>query len=184
MLTAAQAVAFENAHIILNVPQNDTITVVDTAANLEAMTTEEWQGLATIGMSSIAGSDTLPVFSAAQMSALGTGEHIYDGQQINGVAVVAPPTPPGQSLQDDGTDVIAGPNGNGLTFDITWDSSVASAPAEFKTDVEEAFQFYADEFDNPITLYYTVGFGEEAGGALSSSDLGYNTWSWGPSIAI
>ena len=59
----------------------------------------------------------------------------------------------------------------------------ASAPAEFKTDVEEAFQFYADEFDNPITLYYTVGFGEEAGGALSSSDLGYNTWSWGPSIA-
>ena len=42
MLNAAQAVAFENAHIILNVPQNDTITVVDSAANLEALTTEEF----------------------------------------------------------------------------------------------------------------------------------------------
>ena len=71
------------------------------------------------------------MFSATQMDALG----------LASVAIVAP----SGSTRNDGTTVINGPNGSGLTFDITWDSSVASAPATFKTGVEEAFQFYADE---------------------------------------
>ena len=69
----------------------------------------------------IAGSDAPPVFTAGDMTALGNAH----------IAVVAPPNDP---TQNDGTTVITG---RGMTFDITWDSSVASAPAAFQTDVEE-----------------------------------------------
>ncbi len=178
ILNAPQAVAFENAHIILSVPQNDTIEVVDTAATLEALTPTEMSGLGQLGIGSIAADDTLPVFSLAQMSALDTVGTTYTGQAYSGVAVVPPPNNAGQN---DGTITIEGPNGsNGLTFDITWDSSVASAPAEFKTDVEEAFQFYADEFDNPITLYYDVGFGEVDGTAMERGANGESSDNYEP----
>ena len=50
ILNAPQAVAFENAHIILSVPQNDTIEVVDTAATLEALTPTEMSGLGQLGI--------------------------------------------------------------------------------------------------------------------------------------
>ena len=66
---------------------NDTITVVDTAANLEALTTTR-TGLGALGISSIAASDTLPVFSLAQMSALDTVGTTYTGQAYSGVAVL------------------------------------------------------------------------------------------------
>ena len=169
--TAAQIEAIEASPVLITVPQGDTISVVDTAADLEAMSVSQLQGLAQFGVTSIAGSDAPPVFNAAQMNALGTGGTDYEGHKINGVAVVAPPNDPDQN---DGTTVITGANGGGLTFDVTWDASVASAPANFETDVEEAFQFYANEFSNPITLYYTVGFGEAGGNALGSGELGYN----------
>ena len=85
------------------------------------------------------------------------------------VAVVAPPNDPSQN---DGTTVISGPAGNGMIFDITWDPSVVSAPASYKADIEQAFQFYADTYNEPITLYYNVGFGELGGYAVGGGDLG------------
>jgi hypothetical protein len=156
ILTVAQALALEAGTLTVAAPQHDSVTVVDTAANLEALSRDQLQSLWAIGVSAVAASDTLPVFSAAQMDALGT-------------ALVGVTTPPNDPTQNDGTTVIAGPAGDGMTFDITWGSSVASAPVAFRTDVEEAFQFYADTFNDPDTLYYNVGFGGLGPGDLGAS---------------
>ena len=156
------------------VPPDERITVVGTAAELESLTRSQLKALGAIidttatggtdsgktAVHKIAGSDAPPVFTAGDMTALGNAH----------IAVVAPPNDP---TQNDGTTVITG---RGMTFDITWDSSVASAPAAFQTDVEEVFQLYADTYTgpagSPTTLYYHVGFGEVDNEVMSSSDLG------------
>jgi hypothetical protein len=76
-----------------------------------------------------------------------------------------------------GTTAVSGPD---MTFEISWDASVASAPAAFETDVLAAFQFYANLFTNKVTLYYNVGYGEFDGIPLSSGDLGENEEFFGP----
>jgi Hint domain len=158
-------------------PPVENIIVLDTAANLETMTRAELRDLSNVAdtvkangtpttnsaVTQIAGTDAPPVFSAVQMKALGNAE----------VVVATPPNDPGQN---DGTAVITG---RGLTFDITWDSSVASAPDAFKTDVEEVFQLYADTYAapaGPTTLYFNIGFGEFNNTALDSTDLGENEY--------
>jgi hypothetical protein len=158
-------------------PPVENIIVLDTAANLETMTRAELRDLSNVAdtvkangtpttnsaVTQIAGTDAPPVFSAVQMKALGNAE----------VVVATPPNDPGQN---DGTAVITG---RGLTFDITWDSSVASAPDAFKTDVEEVFQLYADTYAapaGPATLYFNIGFGEFNNTALDSTDLGENEY--------
>ena len=159
----------------LLVPPTEHISLIDTAANLEALTVNQLSSLNVIAdnlnangndtgisaLTHISASDVAPVFSAAQMKALGQ-DHI---------AVVAPPNDP---AQNDGTATITG---RGTTFVITWDSSVASAPTEFKTDVEQVFQFYADTYSSPVTLYYNVGFGERNNVALKSGELGESSFS-------
>lgn len=59
-----------------------------------------------------------------------------------------------------------------LTINVIWDSSVSSAPSAFKTAVMNAVQYLESEFSNPITINLHVGYGEIAGGALSSGALG------------
>ena len=172
VFTAAQAIAFEEDPVFIGVPQGDSIRIVDSAANLEALTLTQLAGLGTLGFSTIAASDTLPVFTLDQMNALDTLGIQYNGQAHNGIAVLTTPDNP---VQNDGTTVITGPNGSGgITFEISWDPSVASAPAIYKTDVEEAFQFYADEFSNDVTLYFDVGFGEFGDNPLGRGALGEN----------
>ena len=154
----------------LLVPPSETVIVVDTAANLKSLTPKQLSDLGsavdtakangkdtgTSAVTQIAATDTAPVFSDNQVNALGNA----------GIEVVAPPNEPGQN---DGTTIIAG---RGATFDIVWDSSVASAPIEFKTDVEQVFQFFADTYSSPVTLYYHVGYGEVNGNAIGSGFLG------------
>jgi len=60
----------------------------------------------------------------------------------------------------------------GLLFNITYDSSVNSAPAAFKTVFNEVIQFLATTFSNPITINLEVGWGEVDGVALASGSLG------------
>ena len=158
-LSVAQILAIEADPASNTLPAGDTWTVTDTDANLKKLTLSEIAAAPPIGVTAVAGSNAPPVFSAAQMKAFGEAS----------IAVVAPASDPSQN---DGSVTISGPPGNGMTFVVTWDSSVASAPAAFMTDVEEAFQFYADTFSNPVTLYYNVGFGERGGTPLGSSDLG------------
>ena len=170
VLTVAQAVALEKAQLVgvtVTVPKGDTVTIADTAADLENLTTAQITALKSIGVTAIAATDTPAVLTAAQMSTLGGAS----------VAVTAPASDPSQN---DGTTVISNLDGVGVTFDISWDPSVASAPAGFKAAVEAGFQFYADTFGNPITLYYNVGFGERADVALGARSLGASNYYFGP----
>ena len=56
-----------------------------------------------------------------------------------------------------------------LTFDLQWDSSVSGAPTWFKTTVDEAALFYANNFTTPKATIVTidVGWGEVEGIAVS-----------------
>ena len=143
-ISASEAIALEKdfnaGGTPVLVPPDENLIVVDTAAHLEALTPHQLSrtrqsgryggpvgnDTGTSAITEIAGTNAPPVFDADQVSALSKA----------GVVIVAPARDPGQN---DGTTVITG---RGMTFDITWDSSVASAPAEFKTDVEEVAQMY------------------------------------------
>jgi hypothetical protein len=59
-----------------------------------------------------------------------------------------------------------------MQFNITFDASVLSAPAEFKTDVLSVASYYASQFTDPVTVNLNVGFGEVGGSALPSNALG------------
>ena len=68
------------------------------------------------------------------------------------------------------TSVTSGPSG--MTINITWDASTASAPASFKAAVTAAVQYYESQFTNPITINIDVGYGEVANQSLGSGALG------------
>ena len=59
-----------------------------------------------------------------------------------------------------------------LTFNVTYDSSVSSAPTGFKTAFRDAINFYQNTFTNPIAININVGWGEVAGTAVTGSTLG------------
>lgn len=57
-------------------------------------------------------------------------------------------------------------------INITWDSSVASAPAGFTAGVTSAVQYLESLFSDAVTINIAVGYGEVDGNALSSGNLG------------
>jgi len=71
----------------------------------------------------------------------------------------------------------------GLVFNISFDSSVVSAPAGFTAAINYVAQLFASSFSNPITINLDVGWGEIGGQSLSSGALGesetyLNTYSY------
>jgi hypothetical protein len=60
----------------------------------------------------------------------------------------------------------------GLVFNVTYDASVAGAPAGFTTAFDNAIQFIQSTYNDPITINLHVGWGEINGGSLSPGDLG------------
>jgi hypothetical protein len=70
-----------------------------------------------------------------------------------------------------GTTVQMGVAG-GLVFNITFDSSVSSAPAGFTSAIAAVVNYYTNVFNDPITINIDVGWGEVAGQALASGALG------------
>ena len=72
--------------------------------------------------------------------------------------VATPPTP---------TKVVGSA---GLVINLIWDSSVAKAPASFKTALVQAAQTIGAHVTNKITLNIAVGYGEIDGQSLSSGD--------------
>jgi hypothetical protein len=64
-----------------------------------------------------------------------------------------------------------------MQFNITFDASVLSAPADFKTDVLNVASYYASQFTDPVTVNLNVGFGEVGGSALPSNALGASSTS-------
>jgi hypothetical protein len=60
----------------------------------------------------------------------------------------------------------------GLVFNVTYDSSTASAPAGFFTAFNDAIQFFETTYTDPITINLHVGWGEINGSSLAPGDLG------------
>jgi hypothetical protein len=59
-----------------------------------------------------------------------------------------------------------------MQINVSYDSSVASAPAAFKTDVAYVVKLLDAAFSNNVTLNIHIGWGEVGGQALNPSDLG------------
>ena len=59
-----------------------------------------------------------------------------------------------------------------FVINVTWDASVASAPAGFEAGVLSAVQYLESQFSDPITINIGVGYGEVNGTALGSGALG------------
>jgi hypothetical protein len=59
-----------------------------------------------------------------------------------------------------------------MIINISYDSSVNSAPAAFRTVITAAIQFLDNIFTNPITINVDVGYGEVNGQPLDSGALG------------
>ena len=67
-------------------------------------------------------------------------------------------------VENDGSyDVL---NPNGLTIDVTWISSVASAPPDFEQTVEAGVNILEQTITNKITVDIDVGYGEYANNSL------------------
>jgi hypothetical protein len=80
----------------------------------------------------------------------------------------------GAGAADDGTSApqSAAVGTSPFVINITWDSSVASAPAAFKTAVLAAAQSLESQFTDPATVNISVGYGEVDGTALGAGNLG------------
>jgi hypothetical protein len=59
-----------------------------------------------------------------------------------------------------------------LVFDVTYDPSVATAPAVFETAFQDAINLYQTSYTDPITINIDVGWGEIDGTPLSPGNLG------------
>ena len=80
--------------------------------------------------------------------------------------VHSPPPPPPPPA---GT--VVGTSG-GFQIDLIWDSSVANAPTGFTQTVTAAAQYLTSLFTNKEVINIDVGYGELAGSAMGSGDLG------------
>ncbi len=59
-----------------------------------------------------------------------------------------------------------------FVINITYDSSVSTAPSAFTTAMSSAVQYLESQFSDPVSINIHVGFGEVNGTALGSGQLG------------
>lgn len=64
------------------------------------------------------------------------------------------------------------PSPSAFTIKITWDPSVATAPAGFTSDILAVVKYLETEFDNPVTINIGVGYNDVAGQTMASGDIG------------
>jgi cytochrome c2 len=76
-----------------------------------------------------------------------------------------------QDLNGDGHLGVV-PPAIGLTINVSYDSSVDTAPAGFKAAVQSVIQYYEDTFADPITMNIAVGYGEVGGTPMGAGPLG------------
>lgn len=62
-----------------------------------------------------------------------------------------------------------------FVINITWDSSVAAAPAAFTAAVTAAAQYLESHYTDAVTVNINVGYGEVAGSAMGSGALGQSS---------
>ena len=68
--------------------------------------------------------------------------------------------------------LLSAPLAQALTFGVTYDSSVNSAPTGFVSAFQDAIGFYQTTFSNPTNINLNVGWGELNGQTLGSGSLG------------
>ena len=61
-----------------------------------------------------------------------------------------------------------------MIINLTYDPSVANAPAGFTAALTSVVNFFQNNFSNPVTVNIAVGWGEVQGQALSAGALGEN----------
>ena len=69
-VSATQAIAFENAHILLTAPPGDSVSLADTAAHLRALTATAISALKAAGVDAVTSSNGAVAFTVAQALAL------------------------------------------------------------------------------------------------------------------
>jgi autotransporter passenger strand-loop-strand repeat protein len=72
-----------------------------------------------------------------------------------------------------GTEVEAA---SGLSINLTYDDSVASAPHGFVIAAGEAVSVFEGLFSNPDTVNMQIGWGEVSGGPIKPTNLGQSYW--------
>ena len=65
---------------------------------------------------------------------------------------------------------------SGLIINITYDASVSSAPAAFKTLVAQVVQDFENKFSAPVTVTINVGWGTIGGSPLSGGAIGESSY--------
>ena len=63
-----------------------------------------------------------------------------------------------------------------FVINISWDSSVQSAPSGFTAGVLAAVQYLESQFSDPITINIAVGYGEVMNTAMGGGELGQSRW--------
>ena len=61
---------------------------------------------------------------------------------------------------------------SGLVINVSYGADVASAPSEFKTEVQAVVAFFESHFNDPVTINIEVDYGEVDGTPLDSGALG------------
>lgn len=95
---------------------------------------------------------------------------LVDGDGVISGTVVTPTGP----THPIATRVMTAPSAASSSFliNVTYDSSVNSAPAGFKTAITAAVQYLESQFSDPVTININVGFGEVDGQPLGAGALG------------
>jgi len=78
----------------------------------------------------------------------------------------------GNALSGGGATLGGGATNSPLHINISYDSSVANAPAAFKTTVAAVVQYFESQFTDAVTVNIHVGYGEVDGSSLGSNALG------------
>ena len=83
----------------------------------------------------------------------------------------------GSAATTGGSTTLAGGSASaGLIINVTYDASVNSAPAAFKTDVAAVVSYLESKFTDPITININVGYGEVNGLTMAAGAIGQSMY--------
>jgi Ca2+-binding RTX toxin-like protein len=116
--------------------------------------------------------EAIPTIVASSGDPLGEN----DGGILAASGAASPPVgsiAQGTTLGHAGAASAAVPGGaSPFVINVSYDSSVASAPAAFKTAVDSVVQYFESKFSDAVTINIDVGYGEVGGNPLGPTALG------------
>ncbi len=82
----------------------------------------------------------------------------------------------GTSTGGNSTVITGGAAGSGLVINVTYDASVANAPAAFKADVAAVVSYLESKISDSVTININVGYGEVDGLPMSGGAIGQSMY--------